>query len=76
VGHGLFSPPEPHWCACSQHEGRLAGVGSLGKKSITLDRKAFNQAHFVVLQHTNVLAPYVDEHMQHLRSKNPNWNDS
>jgi hypothetical protein len=73
---GNIDPRNPIGVPRSQHEGRLVGVGSLGKKLITLDQKAFNQAHFVVLQHTNVVAPYVDEHMQHLRSENPNWNDS
>lgn len=36
----------------SRHEGRLAGAGTLGEKSFNPDRKAFQQAHFLVLQHT------------------------
>ena len=44
-----IDPQNPIGVLRSRREGRLACVGTLGKKSITPDRNAFNQAHFLML---------------------------
>ena len=51
----------------ARHEGRLAGLGILGEKTLNPDVDAFRQAHFLVLQHTTEVSPYIDEHKVHLR---------
>ncbi|KAI3679500.1 hypothetical protein L2E82_51279 [Cichorium intybus] len=56
----------------SRHEGRLQGIGIAGFKAIIPDRDEFNLAHFTVLQHMTVVAPYINDHMSILRSKNKN----
>ena len=55
----------------SHHEGRLDGVGTVGRKTIRLDRKVYDKAHFTVLQHMTEVVPYVDEHLAVLRQENP-----
>jgi hypothetical protein len=34
----------------ARHEGRLSGVGTKGKSSVTPDADAFEKAHFTVIQ--------------------------
>jgi hypothetical protein len=46
VGHGLYGPQNPIVVPRSRHEGRLSGVGTLGKKSVTLEPDAFQKANF------------------------------
>ncbi|KAK9049104.1 hypothetical protein SSX86_031930 [Deinandra increscens subsp. villosa] len=55
----------------SRHSGRLEGVGGVGMKIIIPSRDSLQLAHFVVLQHMTILAPYVKEHMNMLRSRYP-----
>nr|ABA99172.2 transposon protein, putative, CACTA, En/Spm sub-class [Oryza sativa Japonica Group] len=55
----------------SHHEGRLDGVGTVGRKTVRLDRKVYDKAHFTVLQHMTEVVPYVDEHLAVLRQENP-----
>ena len=56
----------------SRHEGRLRGIGTLGKKAIMCkDWDSFNQAHYTVLHNSVLVAPYIQEHMNILRSKCP-----
>ena len=43
----------------SRHKGRLDGVGTMGKKSMNPKRKAYDQAHFLVLKHTASEAIYI-----------------
>nr|CAI44628.1 B1168G10.12 [Oryza sativa Japonica Group] len=54
----------------SHHEGRLDGVGTVGRKTARLDRKVYDKAHFTVLQHMTEVVPYVDEHLAVLRQEN------
>ena len=58
-----FLPMKAH----DRHEGRLAGTGILGEKTLNQDVDAFRQAHFLVLQHTTEVSPYIDEHKVQLR---------
>ena len=61
----------------SRHEGRLSGKGTLGKKAtISMDGHSFTQAHYTVLQNSTLVAPYIEEHKNILRSKNPGKSDS
>ncbi|XP_052137571.1 uncharacterized protein LOC127756216, partial [Oryza glaberrima] len=47
----------------SRHEGRLRGKGTLGRKAtMTVDNNLFRKAHFTVLQHSSLVAPYIEEH--------------
>jgi hypothetical protein len=56
----------------SRHEGRLSGKGTLGRKAmISTDGHSFSQAHNIVLQNSTLVAPYIDEHKNILRTKNP-----
>jgi len=52
----------------SRHEGRLRGKGTLGKKQIYSDWDSFNQAHYTVLHNSSLVAPYIEEHKNTLRS--------
>ncbi|GJZ17162.1 hypothetical protein Tco_0553285 [Tanacetum coccineum] len=51
----------------SRHEGRLAGVGTIGLRMIDPDRDALKVAHSVVLQHMTCLTSYIEQHKQMLR---------
>jgi hypothetical protein len=55
----------------SCHEGRLAGRGCLGEKQITPNPDDLDKAHFLVLQHTTGVEPYIEEHKEMLRQQNP-----
>ena len=56
----------------SQHEGRLIGKGTLGRKSVNAtDHATLSKAHFTVLQQSALVAPYMEEHMQMVRSMYP-----
>src|SRR3954470_12751298 len=56
----------------SRYEGRLTGKGTLGKDSIVCrDGHSWSQAHYTVLQNSTLVAPYVDEHKNSLRSTHP-----
>jgi hypothetical protein len=61
----------------SRHEGRLSGKGTLGKKAlICRDGHSLTQAHYTVLQSSTFVAPYIEEHKNYVRSKNPGKDDS
>jgi hypothetical protein len=55
----------------SRHEERLAGIGTLGKKTLNPDPDDYRRAHFLVLEHTAEVSPYIDEHKEQLRQENP-----
>jgi hypothetical protein len=54
----------------SRHEGRLSGKGTLGKKTY-IDTKDdyFNKAHYMVLQNSSMVEPYIEVHKEFLRSE-------
>jgi hypothetical protein len=47
---GYMDPQKLIGVPRSWHEGRLSGVGIMGKRSVTLDADAFQKAHFTVIQ--------------------------
>jgi hypothetical protein len=55
----------------SRHEGRLFGTGTRGHTTFNVDYVTYTQAHFIVLQQSILVAPYVSMHVQILRSSNP-----
>ena len=56
----------------SRYEGRLCGKGTLGKKAtICMDGHSFTQEHYTVLHNSSLVAPYIEEHKNMLRSKYP-----
>ena len=56
----------------SRYEGRLRGKGTLGKRAkINMDGHSFTKAHYTVLHNSSLVAPYVVEHKDILRSKYP-----
>ena len=65
-----IDPTNPIGISNSRHEGRLVGRGCLREKKITLETDAYKQAHFLVLQHTAEVEPYIEEHMEMLRQQN------
>ena len=53
----------------SRHEGWLIGKGTLGRKSVnTTDHATLSKVHLTVLQQSVLVAPYMEEHMQIVRS--------
>ena len=56
----------------SRHEGRLHGKGTQGKKAtLCQDGISFTRAHYTVLHNSSLVAPYIVEHKNILRSKYP-----
>jgi hypothetical protein len=67
-----MDPQNPIGVPLSRYEGRLSGVGTMGKWSVTLDADAFEKAHFTVIQQLHVITPFANEHKRQLREDNPN----
>ena len=56
----------------SRHEARLSGQGTLGKKSyICRGGHSFTKAHDTVLHNSILVAPYIEQHKNYLRSQYP-----
>jgi hypothetical protein len=55
----------------SCHEGRLSVKGTRGHTTFNVDYVTYTQAHFTVLQQSVPITPYVNMHVQILRSSNP-----
>jgi hypothetical protein len=56
----------------SQHEGRLLGKGTIGRKAcLSNDADLFNKAHLAVLQQLTLVTLYIEEHKQIISSQNP-----
>jgi hypothetical protein len=58
----IWTPKTPIGVPRSRHEGRLEGVGILGKKSVTLEPVAFKKAHFTMIQQQHLITPFANEH--------------
>jgi hypothetical protein len=69
---GYMDPQNPISVPRSRHEGRLSGVGTMGKRSVTPDADAFQKAHFTVIQELYLITPFANEHKRQLREDNPN----
>ena len=55
----------------SRHEGRLTGKGTLGKKAnMKIPECDIRKANITVLQNSTVVAPYMEEHLNIVRSAN------
>ncbi|CAH1442271.1 unnamed protein product [Lactuca virosa] len=54
----------------SRHEGRLVGYGMIGLKWVTPNKEDLHLAHFTVLQHMTIIAPYVNEHKRYIEMSN------
>jgi hypothetical protein len=48
--------------ALRTNEGRISGVGTMGKRSVTSDADAFQKAHFIVIQQLHLITPFANEH--------------
>ncbi|GJY50506.1 transposon protein [Tanacetum coccineum] len=59
-----------------RHQGRLVGVGTIGRKDVTLTIDDFEQAHFTVLQNMTCIEPYIHEHMSYLAENNASRDQS
>ncbi|XP_052627699.1 uncharacterized protein LOC111897517 [Lactuca sativa] len=55
----------------TRHSGRLEGKGGVGLKITMPTYEELQVAHLVVLKHMKCLTPYIDEHMDMLKSKYP-----
>jgi hypothetical protein len=56
----------------SRHEGRMGGKGTLGSRSIICrDAESWKKAHSIVLHNSALVSPYIDQHENILRLKNP-----
>ena len=54
----------------SRHKGRLSGKGTLGKKIyIGTQDNYFNKAHYIVLQNSALVDPYIETYKELLRSE-------
>nr|CAD40129.2 OSJNBa0061C06.13 [Oryza sativa Japonica Group] len=58
-----MSDADPIGVPASRHEGRLSGVGTIGRKRIMPDQASYAQAHYAVLQHMAEVGPYFEEHL-------------
>jgi hypothetical protein len=68
---GYMDPQHPVGVPRSRHEGKLSGVGTLGKKSVTPKPDAFQKAHFTVIQQLHLITPFANENKRQLREDNP-----
>ena len=60
----------------SRHKGRLDGKGTLGgDQKICMGGHSLTEAHYTVIQNSALVAPYMDEHKNFLRSKHPERSD-
>jgi hypothetical protein len=59
---GYMDPQNPIGVPLSRHEGRLSGVGTMGKRSDTPDADAFQKAHFTVIQQLHIITSFANEH--------------
>jgi hypothetical protein len=59
---GYINPQNPIGVPRSRHEGRLSGVGTTGKRLVTLGADAFQKAHFTVIQQLHLITPFAHEH--------------
>jgi hypothetical protein len=59
---GYMNPQNPIGVPSSQHEGRLSGVGTMGKMLVTPEADAFEKAHFTVIQQLHLITPFANEH--------------
>jgi len=65
-GLDLIGVPE------SRHEGRLSGKGKLGKKAyIGKEDDYFRKAHYIVLQNSSLVDPYIEVHKDIVQSEFP-----
>jgi hypothetical protein len=69
---GYMDPQNPIGVPLSWHEGRLSGVGTMGKRSFTLDADAFQNAHFTMIIQLHLITLFANEHKRQLREDNAN----
>jgi hypothetical protein len=67
-----MDPQNPIGVPRSRHEGRLSGVGTMGKRLDTPDADAFEKAHFTMIQQLHLITPFANEHKRQLREDTPN----
>ena len=61
----------------SRHEGRLIGKGTLGRKSVNAtDHGTMSKAHLKALQQSTLVAPYMEEHIQMVRTMYPSKSET
>jgi hypothetical protein len=66
-----MDPQNPIGMPRSWHEGRLSGVRTLRKKSVTPKPDAFQKAHFTMIQQLHLITSFANEHKRQLRQDNP-----
>nr|CAD40254.2 OSJNBb0096E05.3 [Oryza sativa Japonica Group] len=71
-----MSDADPIGVPASRHEGRLSGVGTIGRKRIRPDQASYVQAHYAVLQHMAEVVPYFEEHLAKIRDENLGRSDA
>ena len=55
----------------SRHTGRLNGKGIVGRKTfIDTNFKSVEQAHYSILQHLTVMAPFNEQHLSMVKAEN------
>jgi hypothetical protein len=57
-----MDPQNPIGVPRSWHEGRLSGVGTMRKRSVTPDADAFQKAHFTMIQQLHLITMFANEH--------------
>jgi hypothetical protein len=65
---GYMDPQNTIGVPRSQHEGRLSGVGTMGKRSVTPDADAFQKSHFTVIQQLHLITPFANEHDNYVKT--------
>jgi hypothetical protein len=57
---GYMNPQNPIGVPRSRHDGRLSGVGTMGKRSVTPDADAFQKVDFTVIQQLHLITPFAN----------------
>ena len=61
----------------SRHEGQLIGKGTFGRKSVNAsDHATLSKGHLTVLQQSALVAPYMEDHKQMVRSRYPSKSET
>nr|ABB47415.1 transposon protein, putative, CACTA, En/Spm sub-class [Oryza sativa Japonica Group] len=71
-----MSDADPIGVPASRHEGRLSGVGTIGRKRIRPDQASYTYAYYAVLQHMAEVGPYFEEHLAKIRDENLGRSDA
>jgi hypothetical protein len=66
----IWTPKTPLVCLAHGMKVGFQVLGPWGKKSVTPELDAFQNAHFTVIQQLHLITPFANEHKRQLRQDN------